>query len=62
MTIDDLNKVLIHCKVKGLLEIQYLDITQTMHKGIHLYDYKTKKFISINDIIKIAKDSGCPNL
>jgi|TARA_R100000951_G_scaffold89870_1_gene77978 hypothetical protein len=62
MTIDDINKVLVFLKVKGLLEVQYLDVKESkmIHKGIQLYDYKSKKFISIDDVIALAKKSGYP--
>ena len=64
MTADDLNKLLVFLKVKGLLEVQYLDVKESkmIHKGIQLYDYKTSKFISVDDVVKLAKESGHPNL
>jgi len=64
MTADDLNKLLVFLKVKGLLEVQYLDVKESkmIHKGIQLYDYKTRKFISVDDVVKLAKKAGHPNL
>ena len=64
MTADDLNKLLVFLKVKGLLEVQYLDVKESkmVHKGIQLYDYKTRKFISVDAIIALAKKAGHPNL
>ena len=64
MTIDDINKVLVFLKVKGLLEVQYLDVKESkmIHKGIQLYDYKSRKFISVDDVVKLAKEVGHPNL
>ena len=64
MTADDLNKLLVFLKVKGLLEVQYLDVKESkmIHKGIQLYDYKTSKFISVDYVVKLAKEAGHPNL
>jgi len=31
-----------------------------IHKGIQLYDYKTRKFISVDAIIALAKEAGHP--
>ena len=64
MTADDLNKLLVFLKVKGILEVQYLDVKEPkmIHKGIHLYDYKSRKFISVDDVVKLAKEAGHPNL
>ena len=64
MTADDLNKLLVFLKVKGLLEVQYLDVKESkmIHKGIQLYDYKSRKFISVDDVVKLAKEAGHPNL
>jgi hypothetical protein len=64
MTADDLNKLLVFLKVKGLLEVQYLDVKESkmIHKGIQLYDYKSRKFISVDDVVKLAKEVGHPNL
>ena len=64
MTADDLNKLLVFLKVKGLLEVQYLDVKESkmIHRGIQLYDYKTRKFISVDDVVKLAKEAGHPNL
>ena len=64
MTADDLNKLLVFLKVKGLLEVQYLDVKESkmIHKGIQLYDYKTSKFISVEEVVKLAKEAGHQNL
>ena len=64
MTADDLNKLLVFLKVKGILEVQYLDVKESkmIHRGIQLYDYKTSKFISVDDVVKLAKEAGHPNL
>ena len=64
MTADDLNKLLVFLKVKGLLEVQYLDVKESkmIHRGIQLYDYKSRKFISVDDVVKLAKEAGHPNL
>ena len=64
MTADDLNKLLVFLKVKGLLEVQYLDVKESkmIHRGIQLYDYKSRKFISVDDVVILAKEAGHPNL
>jgi len=64
MTIDDLNKLLIYLKVKNILNIQYLspskEVSNTVDEGIRLYDFKYSKFISIDEIKRLAKEAGYP--
>jgi len=66
MTIDDLNKLLIYLKVKNILNIQYLspskEVSNIVDEGIRLYDFKYNKFISIDEIKRLAKEAGHPNL
>jgi|TARA_R110002033_G_scaffold111277_1_gene156923 hypothetical protein len=64
MTIDDLNKILIYLKVKNILNIQYLsvdrEISEMVNEGIQLYDFKYNKFMSIDEIKRLAKEAGYP--
>jgi hypothetical protein len=64
MTIDDLNKILIYLKVKNILNIQYLsvdrEISDMVNEGIQLYDFKYNKFMSIDEIKRLAKEAGYP--
>lgn len=64
MTIDDLNKLLIYLKVKNILNIQYLspgkEVSNIVNEGITLYDFKYSKFISIDEIKRLAKEAGYP--
>jgi hypothetical protein len=64
MTIDDLNKILIYLKVKNILNIQYLsvnkEISNIVNEGIRLYDFKYNKFMSIDEIKRLAKEAGYP--
>lgn len=64
MTIDDLNKLLIYLKVKNILNIQYLsvnkEVSNMVNEGIQLYDFKYSKFISIDEIKRLAKEAGYP--
>tara|TARA_R100000963_G_C4603087_1_gene76096 strand:+ start:234 stop:431 length:198 start_codon:yes stop_codon:yes gene_type:complete len=64
MTIDDLNKLLIYLKVKNILNIQYLsvdrEISEMVNEGIQLYDFKYNKFMSIDEIKRLAKEAGYP--
>lgn len=64
MTIDDLNKLLIYLKVKNILNIQYLsvdrEISNIVNEGVQLYDFKYNKFMSIDEIKRLAKEAGYP--
>lgn len=64
MTIDDLNKLLIYLKVKNILNIQYLsvdrEISNIVNEGVRLYDFKYNKFMSIDEIKRLAKEAGYP--
>ena len=64
MTIDDLNKILIYLKVKNILNIQYLsvdrEISNIVNEGVRLYDFKYNKFMSIDEIKRLAKEAGYP--
>ena len=61
MTIDDLNKLLIYLKVKNILNIQYLSPGKEVSNiVIQLYDFKYNKFMSIDEIKRLAKEAGYP--
>jgi ABC-type uncharacterized transport system substrate-binding protein len=62
MKVQELNSILVYCKVKEIYHIEYItaigDLTPNLQDMMELYCHKNKKSFTVSEIVKTAKKNG----